>query len=548
MVALSRPARPFHAPGPVPTTTLALLALVSGAAVLPVGPAVHSAAPATRTTTRATGLVVAIVTPSPVVDPSVPFTLHAEVAGGLPPFEYLWTSTTLGSNRSANWTVSLGTGATTTFSLEVADAASDWGTANLSVQTGLPLAVSATATSVPVDEGEIVPVNVSVAGGVAPYSLRWTAPDEGESGVVPIPSPGTTPVPVAANATGPGWVELDLTDSVGGEATYVAALPRSCPLPIVTVTSIPGEGEVGHPWSLVAAITGGAPPLSWKVNALGPVTSTSSAAGSAVAGGAIQWSGSVAAAGNLSVVVDVVDARGSSASDSVMVPIVAAVSDTLVVATLPVANGTPLLLSGAVAGGLPPYRYAFSLGDGESATGNLTTPGEVNWTATPLLAGYVVASFGVTDALGYSTETTLTVRVMPATANGEADPSPSGSEGAGTVGPWIAALLLVTVTAYGALRYARARRRRVPARAEPPELALLERWTSSPDGVDRERLEELAKGEEISPGRLNQLLAETERDGRIERWSHTDGERLHWAGTASGDGEPLGTADLVREA
>lgn len=516
---------------------LALLALVGGSVISPLAPPA-SPGNAARPAPRVDGLLVTIVTPSPVVDPSVPFTLEATVAGGLPPFEYLWTSPLLGSNRSANWTVELRGGEATNVTVEVADAASEWGIANLSVSAGPVLALTASAPTAPVDLGEIVAVNVTVKGGVAPYTLQWSAPGDGESGRTPLAGAGTVAVPVAANGTGPAYVAVDLTDAVGGEATAIAALPTTFPLPVVTATAIPSAAEVGQPFHLAAEVLGGAPPVAWTVSALGPVTPVSPTAGVLDGGGGIAWTGRVAAPGNLTVAIDAVDARGSVATATVLVPVVAPVSSTLATGGSVASNGSTLLFSGRVVGGSPPYRFAFSLSDGESATGNLTAAGPVNWTAFPARGGYLVASLGVTDALGYSTESSLTVRVGPAASVAPPAPDPGSGTGSGSIGAWGAGLLLVGAAGYGTFRFLRARRPPSTA-SEAGEYAVLRELTSAPGGIDRGSLEALAAPRGIGPDRLTALVEEATRRGRVVLWSLPEGDRLRWVDDPPSEDEGL---------
>jgi hypothetical protein len=543
VVALSRPARPLRPRSTLRTTVLALAAGLLGPAGTSIAASGIGPGPAGSGGSAdgpAPALQVAIGGPGPVVDPWTPFTLRAVVAGGIPPLEYLWLSPQLGTNRSSNWTVELGPAATATFLLEVADAASGFGSANLTVTVGAPLSLTASAPAEPIDTGGAVALTLGISGGVGPFAIAWAVPDGGGTGTASASDDGDLTVPIPINATGRAWVSVDLADQVGGTAQLSVGLPRAYSPPGLVLGDGSAAGEAAHPFRLVVELTGGAPPIAWRVDPLGPVTNATASNGTLDGPGAIAWTAVLSAAGNLTIGVTATDATGAVATATAVVPVVPAVADTLVPVPARPVNGTALLLSAAVGGGMAPYRYTVVLSDGEGASGALLSAGLVNVTVVPGSPGVLVVRFTATDALGGSTTTTLTLEVA-------ADPVAPPAAGSG-LGPgaddalaWLAGVAGLAAGGVGGylLRHRR-ERSPPPPNAGTTDFSVLERLLAPTDGVDRESLEFLAEEEGVGADRLGELVDRAVRAGRVRRRVDGGEERLEWVpprpASASGAG------------
>lgn len=187
------------------------------------------------------------------------------------------------------------------------------------------------------------------AGGVLPYTFRWSFGD----GTTSTLAGGTHSFP------GPGAyaVSVTVTDAAGrsGAALENVTVPDP-PLSITGFTATPPALVVGNATEIAVTSSGGFGVLSYAY----PSLPTGCAGPDAPS-----FSCTPAAAGTFPIGVRVADAYGAFANASLMLTVLAAPSAPPVIAAFtvspsPVAVGATTELAVTVAGGAPPFAYAYS--------------------------------------------------------------------------------------------------------------------------------------------------------------------------------------------
>ncbi len=295
---------------------------------------------------------------------------------------------------------------------------------------GIAAAPASVETSVPLT------VNVTVSGGSSPYSVVVDFGD-GTSGVASGPGPTLTLTHVYTTA-GAMILSANLTDAAGVAATATLA-------PAVTVvagpaiaieTPVVGE-DVGVPVHLgINVLAPGVAPLavSWSL-------------GDGSTGTGANLTHAYSAAGTYLVSATATDAKGAMSSASAAVTV--APLPTVSAATAPSSAtiGDAVLLFANVTGGMAPYAYAWSLGDGNVSG----SPDPLHTFGAP---GTYTASVWVNDSGGGSTHATVTVTVAAVTLPAEGTP----------VWYWAALAALIAIAAVGAaLLVVTLRKRKPPA-------------------------------------------------------------------------------------
>ena len=194
------------------------------------------------------------------------------------------------------------------------------------------LAVSRT----PVDVGQSLSLNVTWAGGAAPYTVAWAGVPPG----CPYPAAGT--VACAPTAPGEYFVHANITDANGVVAAspwltlWVHALPV-----VAQVRAEPNPGVEGEPWTITAVGANGSPPYTYAFDGLPP--------GCAGANQSVVRC-SPLAAGLFTVRVTITDAVGVAATRTILLQIGAATTGPDQTLPLGVAGTTvPWWMVGAIA-------------------------------------------------------------------------------------------------------------------------------------------------------------------------------------------------------
>ena len=329
----------------------------------------------------------------------------APLSGGASPYRYLWnfgdgTSSTLAAPSHV-----FSSAADFAVTVKVTDAIGEVSNASLEVQV-LPSVQLAMASGV---ERGIAPYgvafNATVSGGIGPYTYFWQFGD-GAAG-----SANSTPSHLYP-AAGTYFVNATVTDGLGHRATVTTTVEVARPL-AAFLNATPRAGIAPLAVGLVASAGGGFPAygFSW---AFGDGTPASS--------GPNQLH-TFAAPGVYRVTLTVTDSIGTVTNSTVVVnvvsPLTATVSPSSLVADAP-AN---ISFVADEAGGIGPYTYAWTFGDGGTSTA--PTPSH-RYTA----AGRYSIGLAVADSLGEIARATRTVTIDAAlSVTARADPAPATENG-----------------------------------------------------------------------------------------------------------------------
>ena len=229
-----------------------------------------------------------------------------------------------------------------------------------------------------IDLGETSILNVSVHGGIPPFTFNDS---ELPSYCQPVVAPGM--VPCVPSTAGTDNISLALNDSIGEVAS---ATTQFTVYPALTERASvgPNPTTVGHVTWFNATVTGGAPPVSaeWR---LSDGTNSSSPV----------WSHAFASAGTYNATFVVRDGRGFNFTSSFQ--IVANPAPTISLSTNATVTdvGLPVSFTAIAFGGTAPLSYGWTFGDGASS--DLPT---VNHTYAA--AGAYVINVTLADSLGVS--------------------------------------------------------------------------------------------------------------------------------------------------
>ena len=372
----------------------------------------------------------------------VPLTvvLSATIIGGAPPYNVTWALGTGTSLFTANTSATYATPGTYNLTLTVHDSGSGHYFGNWTVRASAP-PLQADASAVPsvATIGQSVSFNSTYSGGWPPYTFNWSFGDGSyaatQNATHAYGSAATFNVSFEVVAATGGSVFVNFTEEVAATIS---------PLTLVA-TGSPTSGVA--PVTVVATSTpaGGEPPYTYRWSwGDGSATSATENATHTYGG-----------AGSYVVLLNVSDFEGSSVEQSWSVTVTAPLSVTIAASPLSASVGAAVAFTSTPAGGTSPYSYAWSFGDGQSATTR-------NATHAFGSTGVFVVNLTVTDSSGHSAHASVSVTVS-ASSTGPATSNPGGL----SVTDWLALVLIILVIAMLLIFVAWRRRKKQP----PPAMA-----------------------------------------------------------------------------
>lgn len=332
---------------------------------------------------------------------------HGGAIGGVGPLAYTWQFGD-GNSTVANATSYLYSSAGTYYgSVTVLDANGVEATGTFGVHAIPPLA----ATGVVAPLGGTAPLTIAYSalpvGGVPPYFARWSANgtvfSEAMNGTYTFAAPGNYSV---------GMRITDLAGDLQSESFTVRVAPTPIPTLQAFLSYGPGTGVVPLNVSFFTSVAGGVPAYryAWQFGD----GSTSALADPVHA---------YLAAGSFTGSVTVIDQRGVQVSDPFAVNTSAALWAVGSAAPTATDVRAPVSFLGEAGGGLAPYLFSWTFGDGGSA-------GTANATHAYAKPGTYLARLTVVDGSGHRVVESVNLTIAP----GPTGPPGPGSGGASATG------------------------------------------------------------------------------------------------------------------
>ena len=302
----------------------------------------------------------------------------------------------------------------------------------------VPLSAEPTDLPGPTEPGVPVVFAAGAIGGSGAYSFVWDFGDGSPTSALAAPTHA-----YAAAGTYPAWVNV--TDAIGDYAN-VSLSVEVLPTLGVTIAPSPSATDIGSPIGFAAEITHGSGTIASYAWNFGDTLTSSAVAPSHV----------YTATGSYLVSVNVTDSLGISATSTVQVAVHPLPSGTVASSDLTPTAGTSVTLTATPSDGTGPYSFAWTFGDGGTATGSVA---DHSYSA----AGTFEVSVVMTDADGHSVTKYLNETVSAAPTP---TPSPSGSPLGGTAFYLLLGVIVVLLAVVAGLLLHR--RSRPPPATPPP--------------------------------------------------------------------------------
>ena len=332
-----------------------------------------------------------------------------------------------------------GTAGTSSFTVQVKDAAGNTASQTYSITVNPPPTI--TTTFLPTGEqGRPYTATIAATGGTGALSFATPSVD----GVILTSSGTFSGIP---SAPGSFPFTATVTDALGVNASQPLTLTVNAPLALNAASLPAGNQNLAYPQQQLVA-SNGVPPYSNWTWVAAPGSSVPPGLSLNASSGVI--TGSPTTAGTFSFIASVSDSLGATAMQTYSIIVIAAAP---AIGTSSLPNGkynapyTPLTLS--VTSGTAPYTWSLGSGGVLPAGMNLSPSGSIS--GTPAQAGIWSIPITVTDSNSLTASTTLSLTVGLATgyaASGNCympyPTTPMYYLSNGTAGPW-------SVTAPGAL-------------------------------------------------------------------------------------------------
>jgi PKD repeat protein len=376
-----------------------------------------------------------VVHPSSV-DIGLTVTFNSTTSGGTGPFTYLWTFGDGTNATVANTSHAYLMAGTFTATFVATDSFRQSGTATMMITVATGPKVSGSASPSVSEVGVPVAFTSTESGGVAPVSFSWVF---GDGGHATIANPSHT-YATAGTFTATVWANDSFGTSAHGTVT-VTVNPRIAS----TATSSRSTTDVGVAVSFFGVATGGVGSVSyaWSFGdgTFGNGTEATHAYSAPGTYHALLWANdSLSVTGtamtNVSVVAD---------------PVLAGFS----VTPANVTTGGSVTFTASVTGGIAPYSFVFT-----GLPSGCSTANQSSLTCSPSAAGSYVVQLTVTDSLGKSASSTVTLGVT--------SPSSSTFLGLPQTEGYLLLLAVVVIAALLLLWAVLRRRRRAPGRGTQP--------------------------------------------------------------------------------
>ena len=343
-----------------------------------------STATALTIVVRSAPTVTATVSPA-VGDVPLPVTFNTAVAAGTAPFTYAWSFGDGGSGTTANPTHTYGTVGVFTAQVTVTDAAGHIVSSTARVTVNPALSGTAVANPTAGDGPLAVRFTGSASAGTSPYTFSWTFGDGATS---------TSQSPTHTYAAGTYSAQLTVSDAAGRSVTPTLLSITVYPALTVTASVAPTVGVTPVEAAFTGTVGGGIGPFTYAwVFGDGSTASTQNA------------THTYTGLGTYSTQLTVTDGTGATATAlagtvTVNGPLAATAAGT------PLTGDAPMMvkLTGSGAGGVPPYSYAWDLGDG-------TTNAQADPTHVYSSRGTYTATLTLTDSKGTTSHASFQVTV-----------------------------------------------------------------------------------------------------------------------------------------
>jgi PKD repeat protein len=309
--------------------------------------------------------------------------------GGVPPYTFIWTFGDGAAASGLNLVHSYAAAGSYTASLNVSDSAGHRAAASTTITVQPPPAATASASVSAGDAPVTVNFTGSASGGTVPYSYAWTFGD-GATASSQNPSHAYT-------SAGIFNAQLTVSDATG--RTAIADVPTITVSPALTTTAGVSSrlGTIPFAVDFSSTPAGGLQPYAyaWTFGDGGAATTQAP-------------THTYTAAGTYTPEVTVTDANGVKAVASAG-RITATGPLSALASALPAEGDASLNVTfwGSADGGIAPYGYSWTFGDGSTAAGQ-------NSGHTYTAAGTYTATLTVTDASGSTASATAMVTVSPA--------------------------------------------------------------------------------------------------------------------------------------